>query len=264
MKYFIFGKASVRLRYKDVGKEKSPVFIMNRRKDLEEQRDDTVREIIRAEALAGEWLPIPEEFHSGDEMGFDVAGVKVRASVTFDRYEVKVNMTSPVQNSTFKEIYFRQQTFFRRNPPGASLFVNGVEGGPAIPKCVDAARDLLIGLYTDWKLVQSRKESIRRKFSNFLDFSARFRASEKRRIVSIRKKLAILSAESGELKSRFKDGEMSQSEYVGKKGPIHKEIVSLMDCLPEKDPFVEMFSEELTFCKYADDKKTMIESVGQL
>ena len=258
------GKVLVRSRYKEVGKEKCPVFSMSRRKDLEEQRDNMVREIIRAEVLAGEWLPIPEEFHSGDEMGFDIAGVKVRARVTFDRFEVKVNMTSPVQNSCFKEIYFRQQTFFRRNPPGASLFVNGVEGGPAIPKCVAAARDLLIGLYTDWKLMQSRKESIRRKFTNFLDFSARIKASENSRVASIKKRITTLSAESGNLKRLFKDGEMSQTEYIDRKGPIHKEIVSLLDSLPARDPFAEMFSEELAICKYVENKKTMIESVRQL
>lgn len=234
---------------------------MSSKEDFEKQQDKAVREIIRVEALAGEWLPIPDEFHSGSEIGFDVADVSVRAIVMFDKYEVTVIMTSPMESICHKEIYYRQQTFFRRNPPGASLFVNGVDGGPAIPRCIETARDLLIGLYTDWVILRSRRETIRRKIAAFTEYASSFLENEKARIVPIKDRIRALSIESGLLKRKFKTGEMSQGEYVEKKRPVHEEIVSLMDQSHVRDPFRIYFSEELDDCQYAMNKRELIESI---
>lgn len=40
-----------------------------------EQQDLRIREIISESTQYAGWLPIPEEFYSGDEMGFDLGGV---------------------------------------------------------------------------------------------------------------------------------------------------------------------------------------------
>ena len=235
---------------------------MSHGKYLSELQAEAVREVIRVEALAGEWLPIPDEFYSGYEIGFDVADVSVRATVEFDKYEVTIIMTSPVENMSHRAVFHRQQSFFSRNRPGASLFVNGIDGGPATSECINAAKDLLIGLYTDWKILQSRKETVRRKMDCFPEFAVRMLAEEKERTAPVKERIRVLSQESSLLKRRFKAGEFSQKEYMKKRRPIHEEIVSLMDQVHEKDPFGECFSEELADCRYASDRRAMIKSVA--
>lgn len=229
--------------------------------DLSEKKDGMIREIIREGALKGEWLPMHEPFHSGDAMGFDVAGVAVRATVTFDRYGFAVNMTSPVECTGRKDIYYRQQTFFRRNRPGVSLFEGGVEGGPATQRCLDGAKEVLIGLYTDWVVLRSRREAVRRKLAGFADYAVSFVAGEKARTAPVRQKIRELSALSGQLKQRFKRGEMTQEDYVRQRQPLHDEIVSLMSRTHERDPFVSCFSQELEDCQYVMNKRDFIESI---
>ena len=234
---------------------------MSQGKDLSELRNEAVREVIRVEALAGEWLPVPDEFYNGNEIGFDVADVSVRAAVMFDRYEVTIVMTSPVENMSHRAVFYRRQSIFSRNRTSASLFVNGIDGGPATPECINAAKDLLIGLYTDWKILHSRKETIRRKMDSFPGFASRMLAEERERTAPVKERIYQLSQESGLLKRRFKAGELSQKEYMKKRRPIHEEIVSLMDQAHEKDPFCECFSEEMADCRYASDRRAMIKSV---
>ena len=229
--------------------------------DLSEKKDGMIREIIREGALKGEWLPMHEPFHSGDAMGFDVAGVAVRATVTFDRYGFVVNMTSPIECTGRKDIYYRQQTFFRRNRPGVSLFEGGVEGGPATQRCLDGAKEVLIGLYTDWVVLRSRREAVRRKLAGFADYAVSFVAGEKARTAPVRQKIRELSALSGQLKQRFKRGEMTQEDYVRQRQPLHDEIVSLMSRTHERDPFVSCFSQELEDCQYVMNKRDFIESI---
>ncbi len=226
-----------------------------------EQQDQRIREIISESTQYAEWLPIPEEFHSGEEMGFDLGGVSIRGNVVFDKYGVTVNLTSPVVNRACRDIYHRRQTFFSRNPPRASLFVGGVEEGPAIPECIEAAKELLVGLYTDWFILQSRKESIRLRLKAFPEILKNFADYEKARVEPIKKKIKELSRKSGENKGRFKRGEITQPQYIENKRPLHDEIVSLMAEAREKDPFRTVFSSELDDCEYAMDKKKFIESI---
>ena len=234
---------------------------MSNSKEIEEKKDQMVREIIRANALEGEWIPMNGEFHSGDVMGFDVAGVRVRATVEFDKYGFVVKMTSPVKCSCSKDIYHRRQSFFTRNPPGASLFVGGVEGGPATQRCLDGAKEVLIGLYTDWVVLRRRREAVRRKLAGFADYAVSFVAGEKARTAPVRQKIRELSALSGQLKQRFKRGEMTQEDYVRQRQPLHDEIVSLMSRTHERDPFVSCFSQELEDCQYVMNKREFIESI---
>lgn len=187
--------------------------------DLSEKKDGMIREIIREGALKGEWLPMHEAFHSGDAMGFDVAGVAVRATVTFDRYGFVVNMTSPVECTGRKDIYYRQQTFFRRNRPGVSLFKGGVKGGPATQQCVDGAREVLIGLYTDWMILRSRREEIRRKLAGFTEWAASFNRQEKKRVAPDRQKLqklaALMKGTNTDYHDLYVPGSFSWEENIG-------------------------------------------------
>jgi len=225
------------------------------------RKDDVIREIIRVGAMESQWLPLPEEFHSGDEIGFDSAGIIVRAVVEFDKYGVAVRMTNPVKTMAHKEVYYRQQTFFRRNKPGSSLVVNDEEGGMATKKCIDTARELLVGLYSDWLILQSRREAIRRKLADFTDYARLFLEKETERIAILKDRILVLSQKSGNLKRRYKNGEMTQKEYVEKRKPIHEEIVSLMNESHTKDPFLSRFADELNDCKFTLDKQSLIKSI---
>jgi len=225
------------------------------------RKDDAIREIIRTGAMESQWLPLPEEFHSGNEIGFDTAGIAVRAVVEFDKYGVAVRMTHPVKTMAYKEVYYRQQTFFRRNKPGSSLFVNDEEGGMATKKCIDTAMELLVGLYSDWVILQSRREAIRRKLADFTDYTRLFLEKEMERIAIVKERILVLSKNSGELKRRFKNGEMPQEEYVEKRKPIHEEIVSLMNESHAKDPFRSRFADEMNDCKFTLDKQSLIKSI---
>lgn len=229
--------------------------------EIRDKQREMIREIIGEEARKGEWLPVPEAFHSGDMIGFDVAGVCVRAEVDFDRFGVVVRMVSPVDCSGSKDIYCRQPTFFHRNPAGASLFEGGVEGGPATQKCISVAKDVLIGLYTDWMVLMSSREEIRGKVSGFPEWAESFVKKEKERIAPDRRKLLDLSARSGQLKKLFKSGGMSQADYVKARQPIHEEIVSLMARTSVRDPFACRFSEELGECLFVRDRRSFIENL---
>lgn len=226
-----------------------------------ERQDQRIREIIRETARYSEWLPIPAELHNGDEMGFDIGGVSFRGKVFFDKYGVKVNLTSPVVNRAERDVYHRRPSFFARNPRGASLFVGGVEGGPATPECLETAKELLTGLYTDWFILQSRKEAIRRKLKMFPEYLKEFCVREKARIEPLKNKIRELSCRSGENKARLKSGEITQKQYVENRRPLHNEIVNLLDQAQERDPFRTMFSSEISDCLYAADKKKFIESI---
>lgn len=226
------------------------------------KKEQRIREIIHETALNGEWIPIPEKFYSGGEIGFDAAGVSVRAIITFDNYEVIVTMTSPAKCTGHEEVYYRQQTFFRRNPPGASLFVNGEEGGPATKECLFHAKRVLIGMYADWLILYSRKEEIKRKFSDFATYINSFYEKEKERISELREMIYELSVRSGRLKRSFKSGELKQKEYVEQKQPIHKEIVKLMGESVVGDPFETRFAPELEDISYVMDKKKFIETIS--
>lgn len=232
---------------------------MERREDI---RDEKAREIIMESALNGVWCTLPEEFHSGDVMGFDLAGISVRAAVTFDRYAVVVNMTSPAVCTGARSVFYRQQTFFRRNPPGASLFVGGIEDGPATQRCLETAKEVLIGLYTDWLVLWSRRDEIRSKLAGFAEWSEAFLEQERARIAPDKQKLLDLSARSGQLKRRFKRGEMSESEYVREKQPIHEEIVALMGKTGVRNPFMHRFRDEIWGCRFVRDRELLIQDIG--
>lgn len=224
------------------------------------QREDE-RTIICENALNGHWLPLPEEFHSGDIMGFTVAGVCVRAKVSFDKYGVVVNMLSPIECTGRKDIFFRHQGFFRRNPPGASLFVDGKEGGAATEKCLLEAKTILMGLYADWAILYGRKEIIRSKVSGFGEYSAAYIEKERHRTAPYRQRINELSTISCALKQRLKNGEINQEEYVRERQPIHQEITSLLKEAQKRDPFTARFSQEINDCHYVEDKKSFIENI---
>lgn len=226
-----------------------------------DMQDHRLREILKTSALGAEWIPVPEKLFNGDEIGFDIGDVSFRGNVEFNEYGVTLHLTSPVSNRAYKAVFYSQQTFFKRNPPGASLFIDGIQGGPATDKCIETAKDLLIGLYSDWVILQSKKTSIRKRLSEFGIFAKALHEREQKRIAPIRERLKMLSIRSGEIKGRLKRGEISQQEYVAVRRPIHDEIVALMKESHEKDPFRTVFSDELADCHYAVLSRELIESI---
>lgn len=237
---------------------------MSQKTEISARQERIVREIIKETALSGDWIPDPEEFYCGDVIGFDLAEVSVRAAVTFSKYSVIVRMTSPVACFGSKDVFFSKHSFFSRNPPEASLYVDGVEGGPATQKCLAAAKSVLIGLYSDWVILNSRKEEIRKKLSDYPDYEKSFKEREKLRISELKARILDLSRRSGQIKRLFKRGEMTQDEYVDRRRPVHNEIVSLMAEALERNPFDIRFSRELGDCCHVIDKRNFILAVADV
>lgn len=233
-----------------------------RKKDLEKEKDGMMRQILKTQAEHARWLPQKEDFRSGDTMGFDLPDVSVRTVVTYDQYGVSVHMISPVDCDASKYVYHRQQTFFCRNPRNASLTVDGTKDGPANALCLATARDLVIGLYSDWAIIRSQKEIIRRKLQGLPAFAASFKEREEIRVAAVKKKIRELSVISGAIKRRFKAGELTQKEYIAEKKPYRAEIAELTHQAEMRDPFAERFREELSSCKFVKNWWKLIESMN--
>ena len=110
-------------------------------------------------------------------------------------------------------------------------------------------------------ILRSRREEIRRKLAGFTEWAASFNRQEMERVAPDRQKLQELEAQSGRLKQRFKDGEMTQAEYIRARQPIHDEIVILIGAALVRDPFRARFEDELSECRFVEDKKSLIENI---
>lgn len=219
-----------------------------------------MREIIAAGVEQAAWLPLPEKFCSGDEIGFDFADVNVRARVLFDSGKLTVEMTSPV-NCTSSKVVTWHRSFFSRTRT-SSLCDGGKEDGPATDFCIGTAKSLLVNLFSDWFILNLRREEIRRKFATFGEFSRSYIAKEKTRVFPIGQTVHELSRQSGEAKRQFKAGLISQNEYLQIRKPLHEKLSELTRQMRIKDPFEIHFAPELRDCLYADDSKALIKSIG--
>ena len=114
----------------------------------EERKSAKMREIITAGAEQAAWLPLPEKFFSGDETGFDFAGVNVMAKILFDIGKLTVEMTSPV-NCTASKVIYGHRSFFNRTGAFGPFCEDGKEGGPATAYCVETAKELLVNLFSE-------------------------------------------------------------------------------------------------------------------
>ena len=226
----------------------------------EERKSAKMREIITAGAEQAAWLPLPEKFYSGDEIGFGFADVNVRARVKFDIGKLTVEMTSPV-GCTASKVVYGHRSFFNRTGAFRPFCEDGKEGGPATAYCVETAKELLVNLFTDWFILNLRREEIRKKLATFEEFSRSYIAREKARVFPIGQVFHELSWQSADAKRQLKAGQISQSEYVKIRGPIHEKLSELTRQMRIKDPFETRFEEELRECLYAEDPKALIRSI---
>ncbi len=226
----------------------------------EEMKSAKMREIITAGAEQAAWLPLPEKFCSGDEIGFDFAGVNVRARVLFNIGKLTVEMISPARCTAGKVVY-GHRSFFNRTGAFRHLCEGGKEGGPATAFCVETAKSLLVNLFSDWFILNLRREEIREKLATFDEFSRSYIAREKARVLPIGQTVHELSRQSADAKRRLKAGLISQSEYIRTRGPLHEKLSELTRQMRIKDPFEIRFESELRDCRYAEDSRALIRSI---
>lgn len=74
-------------------------------------------------------------------------------------------------------------------------------------------------------------------------------------------KIGELTRRKNELKRNFKDGVMSQTDYMHQTKEIKQEKLNLEKEAVIRDPFDAMFTEELSYIMYATDKRALIESI---
>ena len=226
----------------------------------EERKSARMREIITAGAEQAAWLPLPEEFYSGDEIGFGFADVNVRARVQFDIGKLTVEMTSPV-GCTASKVVYGHRSFFNRTGAFRPFCEDGKEGGPATAYCVETAKGLLVNLFTDWFILNLRREEIRKKLATFEEFSRSYIVREKARVLPIGQVFHELSRQSADAKRQLKAGLISQSEYIRIREPLHEKLSELTKQMRIKDPFEIRLEEELRECLYAEDPKALIRSI---
>lgn len=226
----------------------------------EERKTAKIRGIIVAGAEQASWLPIPEKFYSGDKIGFDFADVSVRARVQFDVGKLTVEMTSPV-GCTASKVVYGHRSFFNRTGAFRPLCEDGKEGGPATAFCVETAKELLVNLFSDWFILNLRREEIHQKMATFDEFSRSYKAREKARILPIWPIFHELSRQSAEAKRQLKAGLISQSEYLRIRGPLHEKLSELTRQMRIKDPFKVRFRSELRDCLYVEDPEALIRSI---
>ena len=226
----------------------------------EERKSAKMREIITAGAEQAAWLPLPEKFYSGDEIGFGFADVNVRARVKFDIGKLAVEMTSPV-GCTASKVVYGHRSFFNRTGAFRPFCEDGKEDGPATAFCVETAKELLVNLFTDWFILNLRREEIRKKLATFEEFSRSYIAREKARVFPIGQVFHELSRQSADAKRHLKAGLISQSEYLRIRGPLHEKLSKLTKKMKIKDPFKVRFRSELQECLYAENPKALIRSI---
>lgn len=225
------------------------------------RRRERILELVQS--FSPEWNALPDEFRSGDEIGFEYAGTAVRANVVFDAHCVTVVMTSPAAAKMKETVYSSLVLPHFPFPtlPNGSLFEGGREGGPATDVCIAKAKELLFKLFATWMVIYGRRDEIREKCLKFDEFAAKLHASEMARIAPLREKIKEYAAQSGEIKRSFKRGEMTEAEYVKKKGPFHQKLSQLEQEAKERGPFMEVFGEEMLDALPADNWVTFVESV---
>lgn len=228
--------------------------------DIKEKQNQKIRQIIRENAMHVDWNIDCCSIYSGDDISFEIAGESVFARVWFDSYGIEMHMYSPIDCTCKKDVFYRRQSPFHRNPPGATLFENG-QDSPANQKCIEVVKDTLIGLYSDYYLLKCRRDIIRQKKEEFPAFETRFREMERKRVEPLKKRFRELSIQSRDLKRQFKDGKFKQKEYTDRRNDIHCQMYKLTEEASTKDPFNVYFSEEISLCKYISDKRSAIEYI---
>ena len=218
-----------------------------------------MREIIAAGVEQAVWLPLPEKFCSGDEIGFDFAGVNVRARVLYDSGKLTVEMTSPV-NCTSSKVVSWHRSFFNRTRTSTALS----EDASATGFHIGTAESLLVNLFSDWFILNLRRDEIRRKFATFDEFSRSYIAKEKARVFPIGQTVHELSRQSGDAKRQLKAGQISENEYIQIRKPLHEKLSELTRQMRIRDPFEIHFEPELRDCWYVDDSKALIKSIGEV
>lgn len=221
--------------------------------------EDVARDIVRAGAAASTWTDVPEHFTSGGVMGFDTGMDSVRAMVRFDSCKITVEMTSPAACSCSRLAAPRRTALASMQKNPARLTADGSDTGEATERCIVLARKLITELYCDYFMLKMQEKEIRLKSLQFGSFSERFTAQEQERVAAVKAEIKSLSQESGRIKQAFKNGGMTQMEYVSLRKPVHNRIVEMMQISSERDPFSIFFSDEIKSCRYASPARELVE-----
>ena len=77
---------------------------------------------------------------------------------------------------------------------------------------------------------------------------------ERERVAAVRNRIRELPFICDSIRRRFKAGELSQVEYIADKKPYREEMEELHRQDVMRDPFVELFKEELSRCRFAKER----------
>jgi len=222
-------------------------------KVIDRRQGNIIRKIIRVNILEGDCFRFEDNFLSGDEIVFSFGEDLVKAIIKYSRAEVSVEMSSPI-----KCFCRRHLSNFSRNIPFARK--NGNDKFILTQKGIETAKDILIGLYSDWKVLESWKDQIRTKLQILSDNAVELERNEKLRVQERTKHLNDLNNQGKDLKLSFERGEIDNTEFILKRQILHDRMSKTLRETQFRDPFETLFEEELATCLYVFDKKALIKS----
>ena len=128
------------------------------------------------------------------------------------------------------------------------IYTTDLYSGIANDNCVMRLKQLMIGLYHDYKIILNNLEEIKSLLPKYLNAKDEWRSS-----------VASINMRKAELKKMFKEGELSQQAYMGRRRVMNS-IGAQQHC-SLKSAFNEIFGHMLSECTHCNNLMEAIENL---
>ena len=129
-----------------------------------------------------------------------------------------------------------------------TIYTTDLHSGVANDNCVMRLKQLMIGLYHDYKIIQNNLEEIRSLLPKYLSAKEEWISSS----VSINMRRA-------ELKKMFKEGKLSQQAYMSRRRVMNS--IGCQQYCSLRSAFTDVFGHILSECSHCDNLMGAIESL---
>lgn len=131
------------------------------------------------------------------------------------------------------------------------IYTTDLYSGIANDNCVMRLKQLIIGLYHDYKTILNNLEVIRSLLPKYLNAKDEWKSS-----------VASINMRKGELKKMFKEGELSQKAYIARRRVMNS--ISFQQYCSLKSSFDEIFGHMLSECTHCNNLMETIENLMRL
>lgn len=128
------------------------------------------------------------------------------------------------------------------------IYTTDQHSGVANANCVMRLKQLMIGLYHDYKIILNNLEEIRLLLPKYLNAKDEWRSS-----------VASINMRKAELKKMFKEGELSQQAYMARRRIMNS--IGVQQYCSLRSVFNEIFGHILSECSHSNNLMEAIESL---